>query len=304
VEKSDRTFSPLLAIATLAVMSNNEPPQHLHFLSSYEAGWDGLHLIYELEPAYDPMPETFLGQHFIVIALDDCQASFMLNGQWKHINYTKGDIGIFPATQLFPKTYVDREVRFIELFLEPSILARAVSELVDIDRIELLPKLQLRDPLIEQVGLALLAELEAGGAESQFYVESMATALSAHLLRRHSVTKQDIHIGKQGLPQYKLREVVSYIHENLDQNLTLAQLAGVVYMSPHYFSTVFKEATGLTPCQYVTKCRIDKAKQLLIKPELTIVEICQQVGFQNQSHFTRVFRKYTNTTPKVYRDKC
>lgn len=281
-------------------MSNNEPPQHLHL---FEAGWDGLHLLYEIEPANDPMPETYLGQHFIIIALDDFRASYMLNGRWQHIDYTQGEIAIIPATQLFPRAKVDREVPLLELFLEPAKLARVVDESIDVDQFELLPQWHLRDPLIQHLGLALKAELETGGADSRLYVESMTTALSAHLLRRYSSRQQDIKNYTGGLPKYKLREVFNYIHDHLDQNLTLTELSSVVHISPHYFASLFKQSTGLTPHQYVMKCRIERAKQLLLKRELTIVEISQQVGFQNQSHFTRVFRQLTKTTPKVYRDK-
>lgn len=282
-------------------MSNNEPPQHLHLLSSFEAGWDGLNLIYELEPV-DETPETYFGQHFIVIALDDFRASYMLNGSWQHVDYAKGDIAIFPTTQPFPKTQIDRVVPLVELFLEPAKLARAVCNCVDADKIELVPQLQIRDPLIQHMGLALKAELEVGGVDSRLYAESMASALSMHLLRRYSLRKQEIRNYTGGLPKYKFKEAIAYIHDHLDQNLTLVELSSVVHMSPHYFASLFKQSTGLTPHQYVTKCRIDKAKQLLLSHDLTLVEICQQVGFQNQSHFTRVFRQYTTTTPKAYRD--
>lgn len=103
---------------------SDEPPQHLHLLSSFDIGWDGLNLLYELEPV-DETPETYFGQHFIVIALDNCRASYLLNGSWQHVDYSKGDIAIFPATQPFPRTQIDREVPLVELFLEPATVARA-----------------------------------------------------------------------------------------------------------------------------------------------------------------------------------
>ncbi len=281
-------------------MSKNEYPQHLHL---FEAGWDGLHLLYEIEPANDPMPETYLGQHFIIIALDDFRASYMQNGRWQDIDYTQGEIAIIPATQLFPKAKVDREVPLLELFLEPVKLARLGDESIDVEEFELLPHLHLRDPLIQHLGLALKAELETGDTNNRLYVESLTTALSAHLLRRYSSRQEIIKSYTGGLPKCKLREVISYIHENLDQNLTLTELSSLLYISPHYFASLFKQSTGLSPHQYVMKCRIEKAKRLLLKQELTLVEISQQVGFQNQSHFTRVFRQYTKTTPKAYRDR-
>jgi AraC family transcriptional regulator len=280
-------------------VSHDEHPEHLHLL---EAGWDGFHFVYELEPA-DEIPASYMGQHLIIIALDSFRASFDLNGSWRHIDYAQGDIGIFPASQLFPRTQVDREVPIIDLFLDPTTFSRVVDESVNENCIELIPQLQLQDPLIQQMGLALKAELAAGGAESRLYAESMVTALSAHLFRRYTSRQQTIRDYTGGLPKYKRERAIAYIHENLDQNITLAELSNVVKMSPHYFATLFKQSTGLSPHQYITKCRMEMAKQLLAKQELTIVEISQQVGFQNQSHFTRVFRQYVKITPKVYRDK-
>nr|WP_228055985.1 AraC family transcriptional regulator [Microcoleus sp. LEGE 07076] len=273
----------------------------MHLLSSFEAGWDGLNLIYELEPA-DEMPETDLGQHFIIIAQNDFRASFMFNGSWQHVDYASGDIAIIPANQTFPRTLVDREVPLIELFLEPAMLARAAFESVDADRIELVPQLQLRDPLIQHMGLALKEELAAGGADSRLYAESMATALSVHLLRRYCSFQKEIKNYTGGLCKYQITQVFNYIDEHLDQDLSLEKLSSVVQISPHYFASLFKQSTKITPHQYVMKCRIEKAKQLLRQRELTLVEICHQVGFQSQSHFTRVFRQQVKTTPKAYRD--
>ncbi len=274
--------------------------EHLHLLSSDDAGWDKLNLIYEEEPAGE-MPGAILERHMVVICLGNFRASFQLNGKWQHQFYTPGDVVIFPANEPFPTTQIDREVELIELFVDPALLCDAVGECVD-KPFELLPHWQVRDPLIYQMGIALKTELESGGIDSQLYAESMATALSAHLLQRYSSRKPEIRHNPGRLPHYKLKRALAYIYDHLDQSLTLAELAAFVQMSPHYFASLFKQSTGFTPHQYITQCRIEKAKQLLRQKYLPIIEISQQVGFQNQSHFTRVFRQYTQTTPKAYRN--
>jgi len=282
-------------------VSKDEPPVHLHLLESFNAGWDGLNLIYEIEPRNET-PEMDFGQHFIIIARGNFCASYMLNGSWHEVDYTKGDIAIIPASHGFPKTQIDREVPLIELFVDPKLITRTACELGNIDNIELVPQWQIRDPLIENIGLALKAELELNGAESKFYAESMATALAMHLLSRYSSRQPQIKQYTDGLSNYKLKEVIDYIQENLNKKLTQVELSKLVHMSPHYFATLFKQSMGMTPYQYVMKSRIEKAKQLLLKRDLTIVEICGEVGFQNQSHFTRIFRQYTNVTPKRFRE--
>jgi AraC family transcriptional regulator len=282
-------------------MANHEPPEHLHLLSSFEYGWNSLNLIYEIEPA-DETPEIELGIDFICIALDSFCASFMMDARWHHREYRRGDIIIIPSTQVFPRTQLDRKTPLLELFLSPSLLKRTAMDFGCSENIELARQLQVNDPLIEQMGLAIMAEVEVGGASSKLYVESMATALSAHLLRRYCSQQGFIKEYAGGLPGYKLRQVFEYIDTHLENNLTLAELAGVACISLTYFAGLFKQSMGITPHQYVMRCRVKKAKVLLQQGELTLVEVCQQVGFQNQSHFTRVFKRYAGVTPKVYRN--
>lgn len=292
-------------------MSENQPEtvdlqgeyiEHIHLLSGDQAGWDNLNLIYELEPAGE-MPAARLKQHGIFICLGDFRASFEIKGNcWQHEHYTRGDIVIFPAGEVFPRVQIDRVVPLVELFLAPETLDNSCYEAVKLQKVQLSPQFKLRDPLIENMGLALKTELEKGGIDSQAYADSMATALSMHLLRRYSSRQPQIKEYYGGLPLYKLKAVREYIHEHLDQNLTLIKLAAIVNLSTHYFASLFKQSTGFTPHQYITRCRLEKAKKLLQQTELPIIEIALEIGFQNQSHFTRVFRKYLKVTPKAYRD--
>jgi AraC family transcriptional regulator len=270
-------------------------------LSSHDVGWKGIYMEYHRQPAHE-VTECCFAQHIICIQVGRPGAILTVNGNFQGNYYTEGDIRILPANQYIPKTRCEGEADFIILYLEPIILSRMAFELVDTDSVELLSQLKCRDPLIQQIGLALKTELESGGVDSRLYAESMATALSAHLLRKYSAQKPVFREYRSGLPKYKLQKAIAYINSNLDQNLTLAELAAVVKISPHYFATLFKQSTGLAPHQYVTQCRIERAKLLLANRELGILEVCQQVGFHSQSHFTRVFRKYAATTPKAYRD--
>ena len=292
-------------------MSDNQPQtvdlqgeyiEHLHLLSGDRVGWNNLNLVYELEPAGE-MPASRLEQHAIFICLGDCRTSYEIRSNfWQHQYYTTGDIIIFPAGEIFPKVQIDRAVPLIELFLTPEMLNNSCYEAVKSHKVQLSPQLKLRDPLIEQMGLALKTELEIGGVDSKAYADSMATALSMHLLRRYCSVQPQIKEYYGGLAPYKLKAIREYIHEHLDQNLTLTKLATIANLSTHYFASLFKQSTGFAPHQYITKCRLEKAKKLLQQTNLPIIEISQEVGFQNQSHFTRVFRQYLKTTPKAYRD--
>ncbi|NEQ26951.1 MAG: helix-turn-helix transcriptional regulator, partial [Microcoleus sp. SIO2G3] len=103
-----------------------------------------------------------------------------------------------------------------------------------------------------------------------------------------------------GLPRHTLRQVMDYIHEHLDRDLTLATLAAIAQISPSYFSNLFKQSTGLSPHQYVIRCRVDRAKQLLRQGKLSIAEIAYSLGFTHQSHFSHHFKRLVGNSPKAF----
>ena len=103
------------------------------------------------------------------------------------------------------------------------------------------------------------------------------------------------------LPLARLRRVTEYIHEHLDQHLTLAQLGAVVFMSPYHFARLFQHSTGLPPHRFVVHARIDHAATLLAAPDLSISQISRVVGFRSPSHFATVFHRAMGVTPSEYR---
>ena len=103
------------------------------------------------------------------------------------------------------------------------------------------------------------------------------------------------------LPGCRLRRVIEYIQQNLDKGLSLAELAGVVYMSPYHFARLFKQSTGVPPHRFVLGQRIERASVLLRDARLSIGEVASLVGFRRPSHFTTAFRRMTGSTPSAYR---
>jgi AraC-like DNA-binding protein len=103
------------------------------------------------------------------------------------------------------------------------------------------------------------------------------------------------------LPLSRLRRVTDYIREHLDQDLTLARLGAVVFMSPYHFARLFQRSTGMPPHRFVVRARIDHATTLLATPDLSIARISQVVGFRTPSHFSTVFRRLIGVTPREYR---
>jgi AraC family transcriptional regulator len=103
------------------------------------------------------------------------------------------------------------------------------------------------------------------------------------------------------LPGSRLRRVAQYIQQNLDKDLSLAELAAVAYMSPYHFARLFKDSTGVPPHRFVVRQRIARARGVLASPELSIAQVSRMVGFRTPSHFTTVFRRVLGITPGAYR---
>jgi AraC family transcriptional regulator len=266
--------------------------------NSFEYGWQGVNLILEREVRGEiPGAEMDFHQkfHFITIALAQVKASYKTLDGWQHIDYQPGDVIILPQAEQFPQVMIDRDVPLLELFLNPQqMMLLSPSK-------ELGTRLQVRDPLIEQMGLALYRELLSSGSEDALYAESMSIALSAHLLQHYSTARLAPIVGL--LSARDTQTVKDYIEANLDGALTIAELSEVLNLSTHHFAELFRRTMGLTPHQYVLKMRIERAMALLQSTRQPIVNIAQQVGFQTQSHFTRIFRQHTQMTPKKYRDQ-
>lgn len=109
-------------------------------------------------------------------------------------------------------------------------------------------------------------------------------------------------IAGGGLPKPKLRRVLAFIAEHIEEEITLDEMAKIARMSVCYFARMFKQAVGKSPYQFVLEQRVDYAKYLLTQTDLPLVEIALRCGCANQSHFTTVFKQSLGVTPKRYRD--
>ena len=89
--------------------------------------------------------------------------------------------------------------------------------------------------------------------------------------------------------------------ENSQQNISLEMLSDKVGLSPIYISKMFKEKFGVNYIEYLTECRIEKAKKMLADPEKSIKEITLEIGYHEPNYFSKVFKKMCNVTPREYR---
>jgi AraC-like DNA-binding protein/ligand-binding sensor protein len=127
----------------------------------------------------------------------------------------------------------------------------------------------------------------------------MLTIFSQHL----SMVSNQIVVMQDNAEPYVVRRAKEFIKEHQSDELSLGQVARVVNTRTYYFCKMFKKATGLNFTEYVSRVRIEKAKNLLLNHNLRISEIAFEVGFQSLTHFNRVFKKFIGLSPTEYRSQ-
>ena len=159
------------------------------------------------------------------------------------------------------------------------------------DDTELRPLLGFRDAQVKRIALCLKAGAEAGCPGGRLLGESLATALAGHLLTHYAVSERKSPGQSTGLTEKDLKQVTDYLQDNLADDVSLTALAGVLSISPYYFCRLFKRSTGLSPHQYVVEKRVARAKQLLLRGSISVLQAALEVGFYNESHLTRHRKK-------------
>ena len=273
-------------------------------ISSASVGWDdlGMMIAYDRQPPFET-PKTIVKQHIIGILTDIPPSSVYterkIDGRLRQEQNVQGDCIIIPANTSHQAVW-DHQGSALVIAIEPTVFAQSIHEVVDPDQIELLPHFATLDPLVYQIGVALKSALTRHSHSSRLYAETLIKTLILHLLEHYSVPCNSFKCVEGKLPQYKLQQIINYISAYLDRDLSLKELGDVVQMSPCYFSRLFKKTTGITPRQYIIRHRIEKAKILLQQGKISIAEVAKEVGFVDQSHLHRHFKRLIGITPKSY----
>jgi AraC family transcriptional regulator len=241
-------------------------------------------------------------EHVVLISLTDgCKGELITSsGIGVRGTQTRGNVCVLPSG-LEHQAALESNSEYVALYVDPSLIAKAAAAAQFSGSFEISERYTRSDNVISGVGMALLGELESEGLSGGLYAESLGNVLAVHLLRYYAVTTSRPATFTGGLSAIKLRKVTEFIADNYGRDLKLAELAQVAGMSSFHFAREFKRTTGTTPHQYLIKFRVERAKALLARNDLPLIEVGLQSGFSHQSHFTRLFRRVTGTTPNAYR---
>jgi AraC family transcriptional regulator len=275
--------------------------------SSQVLGWQNIRVLH-MRHTNCEMEVPPLESHCMILSLGphkpQLSASASINGYEFERRLSPGEIAIIPAgVPSHWRWHNGRPQETLHIYLPPGFV-RKTAEMCDLNhgRITLEPQLGVRDEQLSYLAMSLLYELKEENVVGRLYADSVASVIAIQLVRRYSCLK-DVRITRGGMAPHKLRRAIDQISDHLEQeqDISLAMVAEGVGMSYYHFSRSFKQSIGLSPINYITRERIERAKRLLAETELPISEIALRTGFSSQSHFTTSFRKLAGVTPSSFR---
>lgn len=271
--------------------------------SSEGLGWRSVFATAQRELPFDAHCRA-VADHLIVVHLSGpVRVTRSLAGQCESCVIPPGGIFIMPGDVDFG-VRLDAPLDTVHFYLHRDVVDELAEEFAcGRDSLRIIPRLGKLDPLLEQIALALREQLNEASQATALYVDHLARAAAARLLRAHSTaTPRPAEAPRRaGLGRQQLERAIDYVEAHLDGDPTLPELAAVTGLSPVYFARQFKRATGLAPHQYLSRARVERAKRLLATSDLPIAAIALDCGFCHQEHLTRVFRKQCGVTPGAYR---
>jgi AraC family transcriptional regulator len=198
---------------------------------------------------------------------------------------------------------------FTILTIEPARLVAAYDGGRDVRDPEFLNDYNVDDPFLASLVELFRVEAAAGHSDD--------TPLFAHLLgafahyffdrysgrsARNTLSATPIEDGT-ALPDGAVEAVQEYVRAHLGQSIRVEHLATHVGMGRFWFLKSFRRATGTTPYQYVLGMKVEEARALLRGSDLPLAQVAHSLGFADQSHFSRVFKRHVGLPPGLYRDQ-
>lgn len=190
-------------------------------------------------------------------------------------------------------------VEAVVFHFAPDVL-QDFSETMSRSKVELMPKHNFHDSVVEGLAAMCRNEHHSPHALSSFYIESASYLLLRHVLRWYSSASTDC-LPPEGLSAHELSRLTAFIEEKMDSGFTVTEISGWMRIPPSQFAQRLRFSTGLSVWQFVRQHRVAMAKVLLMNRDLPIADIAARLGYFDQSHFTKAFRDSVGLTPGKFR---
>jgi AraC family transcriptional regulator len=158
-----------------------------------------------------------------------------------------------------------------------------------------------RDPMVERLGRALLEADQVGGSFGPLYADCISIAIVARIVAAACRNGPFERPKVAELARWRLKRAIDYVEARLAEPMSLADLASATGLTRMHFAAQFRAATGLPPHEYLLRRRIERAQEMLVGTGMSVVDVALSVGFQTQSHFTSVFKRFVGQPPRAWR---
>lgn len=268
---------------------------------SWDAGWRSLLVRRFIQrPSVDVVVPASAEQKITLLLHGQKDTAVRHGGRWRHAGIGAGSLSMtaagrptrirWTATSAVPLVH-------LSVHLPPAVMQRAAIELWgEADPARMPDALDTADPVLPRLLPALLQAAVAG--ESDLYAESAAEFLAVHLLIHHG--RRPAAPGPRA-GDGRVRQAQAYLHDHVTSAVSLAELAAEVGLSRYHLLRLFLEHTGQTPSRYLTRLRMQRARDLLEHGTADISAIAATCGYADASPFARAFRRDVGCSPAAYR---
>ncbi len=159
----------------------------------------------------------------------------------------------------------------------------------------------IQDPVMRGLALSILPVFQRPGTGTALFLDSVALAFHAHVTHTYGAAIGRGGSVRTGLAPWQLRRAIEFIEAHLDGDPSIADVAKECRLSASHFARAFRQATGVPPHRWLTRQRIERARQMLLAGRRNLAQIALACGFVDQSHLTRTFTRYEGHGPGRWR---
>ena len=262
--------------------------------------WPGLQVErYQLEAT--SLPAHFHAQHLLILHQGNqpVRSSRRQGSQLEEGLFSYGEAGLYPGGDYGPLAW-DGPADVIHVHLDAQALENRARQGMDLVHFALRDRFQFEDALLMQLGRQLLTAASATHGLGRLYAESLASALSFHLIEHHATYERRVAGSGSRLPAPILARIDAYLEAHAEQPVTLEALAELANLSVFHFARRFKLTTGRPPYQYVLDWKIRRARQLLAAAGQPVAAISDALGFASPAHCATAFKRATGQSPRQF----
>lgn len=271
-------------------------------LDSTAHAWDGITLKGYSYTDLDVEIPTMRDFMIVVYKGGVADMSRRSGGVWTSARVEPGIVSVLTRAEQSQWRW-DNPIDVSHMYLSHTAMANVAGEVLerDIKDIEMYDLVRSEDKVLPALLTMLENELENGGFGGNLYVESLRNQLCVHVLRRFAniVFREQRAYGRLSAAQCRL--IVQYIEEHIEQNISLDDLASLTHLTVSSLIRKFQTEFSCPPHVYVMRQRLEHAKRMLVRADVPLKVVAASCGFSDQSHMTRYFRRYLNSTPSEYR---